>query len=61
MVANDRVQQIALQLAKWVCFRQEPVERLATVRLWAEVNQIPLSGDEVDYVLAHWSDYVVFS
>ena len=61
MHADDHKRLIAFQLAEWVCFRQQPVERLATVRLWAEVNQLSLTEEETEYALTHWSDFVVFS
>jgi len=61
MNADDHKRLIAFQLAEWVCFRQQPVERLATVRLWADVNHILLTDDEVEYALAHWSDFVCVS
>ena len=59
MNADDYKRLIAFRLAEWVCLRQQPVERLATVRLWAEVNQFSLTEEETEYALAHWLDFVV--
>jgi len=56
---TDRKTCIAYRLAEWVCLRQHPVERLATVRLWAEVNHIELTEDEAEYALMHWLDFVI--
>jgi len=59
--ADDHKQLIAFRLAEWVCFRQQSVELLATVFLWAEVNQLSLTEEETEYALMHWFDFVVSS
>ncbi|MCU7927526.1 MAG: hypothetical protein KZQ97_13925 [Candidatus Thiodiazotropha sp. (ex Dulcina madagascariensis)] len=55
---STRNEAIAYQLASWVCIRQNPVTKRATVKVWAEANDLRLTDDEIDYALGHWTDYV---
>lgn len=57
----NELQKIAYQLAEWVVSRQYPVERLATVMVWAESNGIDLDHGAAEYVLDHWHDYVMIN
>lgn len=54
-----RSEKLAYLYAEWVCYRQIPSMRRATVAVWAEANGHAISMDELDYVWNHWRDYVV--
>ena len=58
---TNRQELIAYKLAEFVCLRNAPVTRRATVVLWAEVNNIQMSEDDIDYALGHWHDYVTIT
>lgn len=55
---TTRKEKLAYDLAAWVCFRQQPITRRATVVVWAEANNIQLTDDEIDYAFEHWLDFI---
>jgi hypothetical protein len=57
----SRLQRIAYQAAQWAVARRQRIERLATVLLWAECNNIELNHDEALFVLNRWHDYVTIT
>ena len=59
LTIKNRQELIAYKLAEHVVCRQTPVIRRVTVKVWAEVNELELSDEEIDYALAHWHDYVI--
>ncbi len=60
-VINNRSELLAYKLAEWVCLREQPVDRLATVMVWCEANEITATNNEMEYMLQHWHDYVTLN
>lgn len=59
MQSSDRNQKLCFSFAAWFVERANShfsvsCVRKATVQLWAEVNNIDLSLEEIDYIFTNW-------